>query len=105
MGGLNSAINRIPRGFINDMRDLLERMQQSAELPEPIDAAPNYNIVRLELALRDATDGFKNRWRGLLGLSYYEGIQTQHWGRVKALCRRIANRWDNDEYRRVAARS
>lgn len=96
LGGLNRATGSIPRGFIKDMQDLMERMQQSAKLPEPIDAAPIYNIARLELALRDATDGFKKPWWGRLGLAYYEGIRSEHWGRVKALCRRIANRWDNE---------
>ena len=96
LGGLNRATGSIPRGFIKDMQDLMERMQQSAERPEPIDAAPIYNIARLELALRDATDGFKSPWLGRLGLSYYEGIRKEHWGRVKALCRRIAANWDNE---------
>ena len=96
LGGLNRSTGVIPRGFINDLQDLMERMQQSAKVHEPIDVAPLYNIVRLELALRDATDGFKAPWRGRLGLAYYEGIQKEHWGRVKALCRRIANLWENE---------
>ena len=75
---------------------LLLRIQQSAEIHDLVDVAPSYNIIRLELALRDATDGFKNPWRGKLGLSYYEGERKQHWGRIKALCRRIASRWDNE---------
>ena len=58
-------------------------------------AAPIYSISRLELVLRDATDGFKNPWKGRLGLNYYEGPR-EHWTRVKALCRRIANWWDNE---------
>ena len=74
----------------------MDRMQQSVKHAEPTDAAQVYNIVRLELALRDATDGFKNPWEGRLGLSYYEGIRKEHWGRVKALCRRIANSWDKE---------
>ena len=94
LGGLNRATKSIPRGFINDMRDLMERMQQSAELPEPIDAAPIYNVARLELALRDATDGFKTPWMRRLGL--IRGVRGEHWGRVKALSRRVANRWDNE---------
>ena len=102
LGGLNRATGEIPGGFRKSMRELLERMQQSAERAELPDVAPpykpTYNIVRLELVLRDAADGFKNPWRGRLGLSYYEGARKEHWGRVKALCRRIANRWDNDEY-------
>ena len=98
LGGLNRATNEIPSGFRKSMQDLLDRMQRSAEPAEPIDAAPIYNIVWLELALHYAADGFKNPWRGRLGFSSYEGFPKQHWGRIKALCRRIANRWDNDEY-------
>ena len=96
LGGLNQPTGAIPLGFIKDMRSLMERMQKSAQRDELIDAAPVYNIARLELALRDATDGFKNPWEGRLGLSYYEGIRKEHWGRVKALCRRIANLWDKE---------
>ena len=96
LGGLNLATGSIPRGFIKDMQELLLRMQQSAESHDLPDVAPSYNIMRLELALRDATDGFKNPWRGKLGLGYYEGERKQHWGRIKALCRRIASRWDNE---------
>ena len=96
LGGLNLATGSIPPGFIKDMQELLVRMQQSAEMHDLPDVAPRYNIIRLELALRDAADGFKNPWRGKLGLAYYEGERKQHWGRIKALCRRIANRWDNE---------
>ena len=105
LGGLNRATGEIPGGFRKSMRDLLERMQQSADPAEPIDATPIYNIVRLELVLRDATDGFKNPWWGRLGLSYHEGSSKQHWARIKALCRRIANRWDNDEYGELKPRA
>ena len=96
LGALNRATESIPRRDITDMKELLERMQQSAEIPELPDAAPIYNVIRLELALRDAADGFKNPWRGRLKLSYHEGVREEHWGRIKALCRRIANRWDNE---------
>ena len=96
LGALNRATESIPRRDITDMKELLERMQQSAEIPKLPDAAPIYNVIRLELALRDAADGFKNPWRGRLNLSYHEGIRQEHWGRIKALCRRIANRWDNE---------
>ena len=90
LSNLDMSTEKIPPGFIRDMRDLLARMQRSAEPTEQIEVAPIYSIARLELALRDAADGFKNPWRGRLGLSYYEGTRKEHWGRVKALCRRIA---------------
>ena len=96
LGALHQATGKIPKGYIGVMSDLMARMKEAAEAPEPIDSAPTYNIARLELTLRDAADGFKSPWRGRLGLSYYEGIRKEHWGRVKALCRRISNRWDKE---------
>ena len=83
LGGLNQPTGAIALGFIKDMRRLMERMQQSAHRDEHIDAAPVYNLARLELARRDATDGFKNPWEGRLGLSYYEGIRKEHWGALR----------------------
>ena len=96
LGGLDKPTQKIAPGFVRDIKYLLDRMQKSAEPSEPIDLAPVYNIVRLELALRDASDGFVAPWRGRLGLEYREGTGKEHWTRVKALCRRIANLWDNE---------
>lgn len=97
LSGLDRPTEKIPGGFVKDMRELLDRMKSSAEPPAPIKPAPIYNMTGLAFALRDASDGFKNPWRGRLGLSYYEGFPKEHWGRIKALCRRVANMWA-DEY-------
>ena len=86
---------RVPEGFTRQLSALLDRMQASAVIPEPPIAAPIYSVARLDMTLRDATDNFKNPWKGRLGLVNYEG-GWEHWTRVKALCRRIANRWDNE---------
>ena len=96
LGGLDRPADRISSGYIKQIQALLNRMQESSEPSEPVTAAPTYNVARLELVLRDATDGFKNPWRERLGLSYYEGAPRDHWTRVKALCRRIGNWWDNE---------
>ena len=98
LGGLNQSTDKLPPGFIKDMNRLLEKMEKSAIPPDLPDAKPIYKIGQLELALQDAIDGFKNPWWGLLGLRYYKDFPKQHWARIKALCRRLANRWDNDEY-------
>lgn len=97
LGDLDRPTGKIRVGFVKTMRELMERMRQSADPVEVPDLAPSYNIAKLELALRDAADGFKNPWLARLGLNYHDGIRKEHWGRVKALCRRIASRWD-DEY-------
>ena len=91
LGGLDRPTGSIPTPIIDQMHKLLVEMQEAAKPPEPVTAAPIYNVLRLELALRDATDGFKSPWWGRLGLSYHEGAKKQHWTRIKALCRRIAN--------------
>ena len=96
LGGLNRPTESIPTPIIDQMHKLLVEMQEAAKPPEPVTAAPIYNVLRLELALRDATDGFKSPWWGRLGLSYHEGIKKQHWTRIKALCRRIANLGHNE---------
>lgn len=92
---LGKLDTRVPKGFIGQLRALLDRMQESAVIPERPVAAPIYSVARLDLTLRDATDSFKNPWKGRLGLTNYEGSR-EHWARVKALCRRVANRWDNE---------
>jgi len=96
LGGLDRSADRIGRRFVGEIRKLLDIMQHSSEPSEPVQAAPNYSVRRLELALRDAADEFKQPWSGRLGLSYHQSIQKEHWGRIKALCRRIANGWENE---------
>ncbi len=98
LGGLDGPTRKIPSGIVNELKKLLAVMQESAQRPDLPEAAPVYHFAKLALPLRDATDGFKNPWWGRLGLSYYEGIAKEHWARIKALCRRIAFRWDNCEY-------
>ena len=104
LSNLHKPTEKIRSGFVKDIGELMDRMQQSAVAPDPVDLAPIYNVARLELALRDATDGFKSLWHGRLGLGYHEGVRKEHWGRIKALCRRIANLWANeyDELKPVA---
>ena len=98
LSGLDRPTDDIPGGFVKEMRRLMELMQRSAEPDKAIHLIPEYNFARLELVLSEATRGFKEPWLGRLGLRHSLRIPKEHWTRVKALCRRIANRWDNDEY-------
>lgn len=96
LGGLDREIDRIPSGFQNQMRALLTDMQEAAEPTTPVEAAPVYSVEGLEIALRDAVEGFQEPWKGLLGLRYHDGIAKEHWTRIKALTRRFANAWANE---------
>jgi len=85
LGGLDQEIEKIPPGFRAQMSDLLTDMQRTADPAEPIQIAPIYSGEGLEIALRDAVEGFQEPWRGRLGLKYFEGIPKEHWTRVKKL--------------------
>lgn len=96
LGGLDREIDRIPPGFQDQMRALLTDMQAAAEPTTPVEAAPIYSVEGLEIALRDAVEGFQEPWKGLLGLRYHDSIAKEHWTRIKALSRRFANAWANE---------
>lgn len=96
LGGLDREIEKLPRGFCDQMRDMLTVMQAAATPATPVEAAPIYSIEGLEIALRDAVEGFQEPWKGRLGLRYHDGIAKEHWTRVKALTRRFANAWSNE---------
>jgi GTPase Era involved in 16S rRNA processing len=96
LGGLDREIEKLPHGFRDQMRELLIVMQAAAEPAAPTEAAPIYSVEGLEIALRDAVEGFQKPWKGRLGLRYHDGIPKEHWTRVKALTRRFANAWKNE---------
>ena len=98
LGGLNRAPDKIPTGFRAQLRDLIALMQTAAQPAEPVEAAPRYTIEGLEIALRDAVEGFLGPWKGRLGLRYHDGIPKEHWTRIKALSWRFANAWNDNEY-------
>lgn len=104
LGGLDRETDEIPGGFQKQIKALLESMQAVGATTEVIDAAPIYSVEGLEIALRDAVEGFQGPWKARLGKQYHDGIAKEHWTRVKALARRLANAWANeyDDMRPVA---
>lgn len=97
LGGLDRPTDRLPPGFRRELLNLLDLMARASEPDEPSEAVAIYEFNGLEIAMRDAIDGFREPWRARLGLSYHDGIAKEHWTRVKALTRRFANGWA-DEY-------
>jgi hypothetical protein len=58
---------------------------------------PVYDRMNLSLAVTEAAKNFHSKWRGLLGLDLNPAAPKEHWTRVKALSRRLAEGW-TDEY-------
>lgn len=96
LGGLDRDVSKIPGGFQKQLLKLLVAMQESGKPKEPVELKPIYGTEGLEIALRDAVEGFQQPWKARLGLRYHDGIEKEHWTRVKALSRRFANNWDNE---------
>lgn len=58
---------------------------------------PVFDRMNLSLAVTEAAKNFHTRWRGLLGLDVNPDAPKEHWTRVKALSRRLAD-GRTDEY-------
>ena len=94
LGGIDKVLDaKKKRGkrSIEQMKALLAAVDRIVERPEPVTARPVYDRANLTLAIREAADQFHQAWRPRLGLKYKPGINKEHWTRVKALSRRLAN--------------
>lgn len=97
LGGLDRPTAKLPSGFQRELTKIIDAMARASEQKYIGDCVAIYEFKGLEIALRDAVDGFRDPWRARLGLAYHDGIAKEHWTRVKALTRRLANGW-GDEY-------
>ena len=98
LGALDKDRRRIPKGVAREMARLVKLMEEVAKPKEPATASPIYSFEELAFALRDAVENFRTPWRGKLGLEYQSSAPKEHWARIKALARRIAFGWNNNEY-------
>ena len=73
---------------IEQIKALLSAIDRIVEHPTPVAARPVYDRMNLALAIREAADQFHKAWLPRLGLA---GTNKEHWARVKALSRRLAN--------------
>ena len=96
LGELHRPISKIPPGGVRQLQKLLDAMAQSAVQPEPTDLAPIYKIGEFSLGLNRAVENFRTSWRAMLGLQQHAEIDREHWARIKALCRRLAQFGENE---------
>lgn len=81
----------------SELRRLLALIQTSKVHPAPIEFTPVYDIANLVLAVQKAAVEFQDRWGGLLGRDSRSMVPREHWGRIKALSRRLGY-FGIDEY-------
>ena len=94
LGGLDAASEKLPGGVRQQLDQLLDRFERSITPPLLPDAKPSYDPSGLGFAVQRAADSFQRAWKFRLGFAHSAEVNTEHWTRVKALNRRIANELD-----------
>lgn len=82
---------------IDQLQGLLETLARGDEAVELGTIRPVYDRMNLSLAVAEAARSFHVAWRGMLGIEFNSEIPKEHWTRIKALTRRLAEGWA-DEY-------
>jgi hypothetical protein len=94
LGWLDKSTDQLQPKVREQIEGLLGFFEAAIE-PVPLPAAvPVYDPASLLFAVQSATADFHARWNARLGLSSMDGVWREHWSRVKALNRRIADGWD-----------
>lgn len=94
IGGLDRPLLVAVGKKLQTNRDELERLldycQDAIEDSLAVEAQPIYDPAFLMYALQSATNDFRQRWDALLGLGKLDGVSKEHWTRIWALNRRMA---------------
>jgi hypothetical protein len=94
LGGLDASSEKLPGGVRAQLEQLMEQFERSVTPPPLPDAQPSYDPSGLGFAVQRAADSFQRAWKFRLGFASSAEISKEHWTRVKALNRRIANELD-----------
>ncbi|MFG3424883.1 hypothetical protein [Streptomyces californicus] len=100
VGGIQGQLNAKKRAgsrTIEQLNELLTLLAHPERATQAGPSRPVFNRMNLSLAVTEAAKAFHTRWRGRLGLNSTPEAPKEHWTRVKALTRRLAEGW-NDEY-------
>lgn len=97
LGHLHKALHEKAKGTRKDLQSLIGFLLQSGKPQVPTEAVPCYDLAYLFPRIQKATDEFQQLWNARLGLTYREGVKSEHWKRIEALTRRFAKQWD-DKY-------
>ncbi len=100
VGGIHEPLNERKnsgRRAIQQLNGLLGLLAHPERAVGTGESRPIFNRMNLSLAVMEAAKTFHSKWRGMLGLDYNPDAPKEHWTRVKALTRRLAEGWA-DEY-------
>lgn len=100
VGGIHEPLNRkkkVGARSVAQFNGLINLLSNPAAATDAGPSRPVFDRMNLSLAVTEAAKNFHRRWRGLLGLDVNPDAPKEHWTRVKALSRRLAD-GQTDEY-------
>ncbi|WP_216912447.1 hypothetical protein [Nocardia noduli] len=101
VGGIHKQLKSTTnagRRTIDELNQLLDLIAHPETVNSAGKARPVYRKDELVEGIARAVIDFRDKWRALLKLKPDTSIFPEHGSRIKALARRVANRWDNNEY-------
>jgi GTPase Era involved in 16S rRNA processing len=98
LGGIDRPSDDLPNGPKQELNRLLETIEASIVPVSRPKIGPVYDTAGLGFAVQTAANDFHRLWNARLGFTWLNGIDQEHWTRVKALARRLALQMDNLEY-------
>lgn len=100
VGGIQDKLDpkrKLGARTIQQLDELLILLAHPEKAADTGPSRPVFDRMNLSLAVTEAAKTFHTRWHGLLGLDVNPDAPKEHWTRVKALTRRLAEGW-SDEY-------
>jgi GTPase Era involved in 16S rRNA processing len=100
LGWLDQAYSKIPRTRLvqREVRRMFDWFDSKESETDLVQSTPIYDFNELAEAVHEGQGEFINHWRGILGLDDDSPAEEEHWARIKALNRRIAEHRNNYEY-------
>ena len=95
---LEAPISRVSNASKNELRRLIECIVASKESMSPLACVPVYSFGELDELLEFASKDYVALWQVRLKGSHKI---REHWARIKALNRRVAERFDNCQYKHL----
>ncbi len=99
LSGIHQQMDEAKRSgqrTVAQINALLQAIANSVKRLEPVKARPVYDRMNLVLAVKAATETFHDAWSARLGQAFRPDIPKSHWATVKALTRRLAERWADE---------
>jgi energy-coupling factor transporter ATP-binding protein EcfA2 len=95
---LDPAKRKLDARTVRQMQELLDLLAHPERAADTGDSRPVFDRMNLSLAVTEAAKTFHHRWLGLLGLQPNPDAPKEHWTRIKAMSRRLAEGWYQEGY-------